>query len=476
MSVYQFPKNFLWGGATAANQIEGAWNVDGKGPSVMDYMAGGNRTTPRHVTPELEPGTFYPNHEAIDFFHYYKEDIALFAEMGFKVFRLSIAWSRIFPHGDETEPNPAGLAFYDRVFDELRKYKIEPLVTLSHYELPMGLCKDYGGWQNRKVIDFFLRYADTVMHRYRDQVKYWITFNEINCLTTDFGAYFGGGMVLTPEQNTEQIRFQALHHQLVASAKAVKLGHAINPDFKIGCMICYMTAYPLTCSPEDVLLSQEFDQIHNGIAGDVQVRGAYPAFTERFFREHHVHLKVMPDDKKSLAEGTVDYYTFSYYSSVCLTAHPDPSFQNQGNMMGGCKNPYLKSSQWGWQIDPQGLRWVLNHLYDRYRIPLMVVENGIGALDTVEPDGSIHDPYRVEYYRRHIEQMSEAVKDGVDLIGYTTWGPIDLVSASTGEMAKRYGFIYVDKRDDGSGNGARSRKDSFYWYKKVIASNGTDLQ
>ncbi len=470
-----FPEGFLWGGATAANQIEGAWNLDGKGPSTMDYITGGNNTTPRKITPEFVPGAFYPNHDAIDFYHHYKEDIRLFAEMGFKVFRMSIAWSRIFPHGDESEPNQAGLEFYDRIFDELHQYGIEPLVTLSHYELPMYLCKEYGGWKNRKLIGFFEHYAKTVFLRYKDKVKYWLTFNEINCLTTDFGAYFGGGMLLKPDENKAQARYQALHYQLVASAKAVKAGHEINPDFKIGCMICYMATYPLTCSPDDILMAQKCDQINNCLAGDVHVRGEYPAFAARYFDEHGIRLEITPEDKAALREGTVDYYTFSYYASNCVTADQKKASEIKGNIMGGFKNPYLKASEWGWQIDAQGLRWVLNHVYDRYRIPIMVVENGLGAVDVVEKDGSIHDPYRIDYLRRHIEQMREAVRDGVDLRGYTTWGPIDLVSASTGEMAKRYGFIYVNKQDDGTGDYSRSRKNSFYWYQKVIQSNGKDL-
>ncbi|MDR1541726.1 MAG: glycoside hydrolase family 1 protein [Clostridiales bacterium] len=469
------PNHFLWGGATAANQIEGAWLLDGKGPSIMDHITGGNHTKPREITPDLLLGAFYPNHDAIDFYHRYKEDIRLMAEMGFKAFRMSIAWSRIFPKGDEAEPNQAGLEFYDRVFGELHRYGMEPLVTLSHYELPMYLCKEYGGWKNRKLIDFFEHYAITVFQRYKDKVKYWLTFNEINCLTTNFGAYFGGGMLLEPGENQEQTRYQALHHQLVASAKAVKDGHEINPGFKIGCMICYMAAYPLTCSPEDVLLAQQYDQIHNCLAGDVHVYGEYPAFAARYFDEHGIRLEVTREDEAILRKGTVDYYTCSYYSSNCVTASPEKASEIKGNIMGGVKNPYLKASEWGWQIDAKGLRWVLNHVYGRYRIPIMVVENGLGAVDAPEKDGSVRDQYRIDYFRRHIEQMCEAVRDGVDLKGYTTWGPIDLVSASTGEMAKRYGFIYVNKQDDGTGDYSRSRKDSFYWYQRVIESNGQVL-
>jgi Beta-glucosidase/6-phospho-beta-glucosidase/beta-galactosidase len=469
-----FPKDFLWGGAIAANQAEGAWNLDGKGASVDDHYAGGDKDTPRRVTPIIEPETFYPNHEGIDFYHRYREDIALFAEMGFKVFRLSIAWSRIFPNGDDAEPNEAGLAFYDRVFDELAKHDIEPLVTISHYESPYSLTERYGGWQNRKLIGFFVRYAETVFARFKGKVKYWLTFNEINCLTVPFGGYIAGGMILDLSKDTGQVRFQAMHHQLVASAAAVRIGHAIDPSNKIGCMICYMASYPRTCSPKDALLAQEHDRVHNMIAGDVHVFGAYPAFADRYFFEHGIKIEKERDDDEILRNGKVDFYSFSYYMTTCIGVPENGEETANGNILGGTANPYLEKSAWGWQIDPEGLRWVLNHVYDRYRIPLMVVENGLGALDTVGPDGTIADDYRISYLRLHIEQMKDAVKDGVDLMGYTTWGPIDLVSAGTGEMRKRYGFIYVDKHDDGSGTLMRNRKKSFFWYKKVIASNGKD--
>jgi 6-phospho-beta-glucosidase len=470
-----FPPVFLWGGATAANQLEGAWNVDGKGESVDDHFTGGNVSTARRITPELEAGAFYPNHDGIDFYHHYKEDIALFADMGFKVFRMSIAWSRIFPNGDDAEPNEAGLKFYDEVFDELLKHGIEPLVTMSHYESPWALTKKYGGWRSRKLVDFYVRYAETIFKRYRSKVKYWLTFNEINCLTVPFGAFLAGGMLPSEVENAEQVRYQALHHQFVASAKAVKLGHSINPDFKIGCMIAYMAAYPRSCKPSDMLAAQQNDQVRNMICGDVQVRGYYPSFAKRYFADHGVVLATESGDDEILREGHVDFYSFSYYMTSCVGEPLPEDKVSVGNIIGGIPNPYLEKSEWGWQIDPQGLRWVLNHLYDRYQIPLMVVENGLGARDKIEADGSINDDYRIDYLRKHVEQMREAVKDGVDLMGYTMWGPIDLVSASTGEMAKRYGFIYVDKQDDGTGTMARKRKKSFYWYKKVIASNGDDL-
>ncbi len=468
------------GGATAANQFEGGWNVDGKGASTSDMLTAGTHTIPRKITKETIDGLNYPSHEAIDFYHRYKEDIKLFAEMGFKVFRMSIAWTRIFPNGDDKEPNEAGLKFYDDVFDELKKYNIEPLVTISHYEMPFNLTKKYNGWASRNLIDFFINYCSVIFNRYKDKVKYWLTFNEINCGTMPMGGYLGLGILnegtedFLHQNDNKQIRFQALHHQFVASAKAVKLGHSINKDFKIGCMIAHMTTYPYTCNPDDILLAQKKNQLANDLCGDVQVRGEYPFFAKRYFEENNIVLDITEEDKKILKEGTVDYYTFSYYMSNCESASGDED-KTSGNLLGGIKNPYLEASDWGWQIDPKGLRYTLNELYGRYNIPLMVVENGLGAFDKVEEDGSINDDYRIEYLKDHIIQMKEAVKDGVDLIGYTPWGCIDLVSASTGEMEKRYGFIYVDKDNAGEGTLDRKKKKSFEWYKNVIKTNGEEL-
>lgn len=469
-----FPKGFLWGGATAANQCEGGWNEGGKGESIPDHMRAGGLHKRRVMTEEIDPQGYYPNHEGIDFYHRYKEDIALFAEMGFTVFRLSIAWSRIFPKGDETEPNEEGLAFYDQVFDECRKHGIEPLVTISHFELPYALAENYGGFANRQTIDFFVRYATTLFERYKDKVKYWLTFNEINFGTLPLGGRNLLG-ILDKEDNEER-RYQALHHMFIASALAVKIGHEINPEFNIGCMLAYMTMYPLTCKPEDALANQELVKKLNWFCGDVQVKGKYPYYMKHYFEKQNIHLEFAANDEKILREGTVDFYTFSYYMTSCVTADLDENGDRVGgNLFGGVKNNYLETSEWGWQIDPVGLRFTLNELYDRYEIPLMIVENGLGAVDHVEEDGTIHDSYRIEYFRRHIEEMAKAIEDGVDLIGYTPWGCIDLVSGGTGEMSKRYGFIYVDKDDEGKGTFDRSRKDSFYWYKKVIASNGGEL-
>ena len=475
-----FCKDFLWGGATAANQIEGGWQEGGKGPSEADMLSAGTHTSPRQITPDTEPGLTYPNRTASDFYHHYKEDIALMGEMGFKAYRMSIAWSRIFPTGEETEPNPAGLQFYDDVFDELKAHGIEPIVTLSHYEMPLHLVNKYNGWASREVIALFERYARTVIAHFKGKVRYYLTFNEINCGTMPMGAILETGTIRGFEGPTDKVpdnkqeRFQALHHQFVASAEAVRYAHDHYPQFKMGCMICFITSYALTCDPADEIANQKAMQISNWFCSDMHVRGEYPSYMKRYFAENNITIRQEPEDAAILKAGTVDFYTFSYYMSNCITTHKDADDVG-GNIIAGKKNPYLKASDWGWQIDPVGLRYTLNEIYDRYRIPLMVVENGLGAYDKKDADGKIHDSYRIDYLRAHIEQMAEAVKDGVDLMGYTPWGCIDLVSASTGEMAKRYGFIYVNKFDDGTGDLSREKKDSFYWYQKVIATNGEDL-
>ncbi len=476
-----FKSDFLWGGATAANQYEGAWNVDGKGDSVSDHCTNGTHTTAKRVTPQYEDNTLYPSREATDFYHHYKEDIALAAEMGFKVLRMSIAWTRIFPTGMETEANEAGLAFYDKVFDECLKYNIEPLVTISHYEMPYALVESHNGWESRDTIEYFMNYSKTLLDRYHEKVKYWLTFNEINAGTMPLGSVlslgtikgYSGSVAEVPDD--KQIRYQGLHHQFIASALTVKYAHEHYSDIKVGNMCLFSTMYPRTCNPNDMLATQQKMQSMNWFCSDVQVRGYYPSYSERFFEDNHIVIKKLPGDDLILKEGTVDFYTFSYYMSNCVTEDPKLAEESSGNIIGGVKNPYLQANDWGWQIDPQGLRYSLNEIYDRYQIPLMVVENGLGARDTVEEDGSIHDEYRINYIREHIKQMKEAVKDGVDLVGYTPWGWIDVVSATTGEMAKRYGFVYVNKYDDGTGDLTRKKKDSFYWYQNVIKSNGENL-
>lgn len=466
-----FKPDFLWGGAIAANQVEGAWQSEGKGPSIMDHFAvlGGGK---RVFTPEIEPGLYYPNHYGIDFFHNYEKDIALLAGMGFTALRLSIAWSRIYPNGDDPEPNEAGLAFYDRVFACLEKHGMEPIVTLSHYETPLHLAKYYGGWRNPALIDFYVRYVTTVLKRYRGKVRYYLTFNEINGVLTSFGAYVGGAMILSEKENTPGVRFLALHHMLVASAKAVKAARTLDPDAKMGCMLIHVPYYPLTASPRDQLAALEENRFFNQMAGDVQALGRYPSWTEALLKKRGIGFALSPEDEAVLREGSVDFVSFSYYMSSCVSAdsavHSSPT---EGNLVRGVANPTLKTSEWGWQIDPLGLKYTLLTLYDRYRLPLLVAENGLGAKDEVK-NGQIQDDYRIEYLRQHIEAMEGAVEEGVDLFGYTLWGPIDLVSASGGQMSKRYGMIYVDLDDRGTGTGKRIPKKSFDFYRRVIAAGG----
>ena len=466
--ISKFNEGFLWGGAVAANQCEGAYNEDGKGLSIQD------------VTPKgfLGPITEEPTPDnlklvAIDMYHRYKEDIKLFAEMGFKVFRTSIARTRIFPKGDEEQPNEKGLQFYDELFAECLKYGIEPLVTISHYETPLHLAKEYNGWSDRRLIGFYENYVRTIFNRYKDKVKYWLTFNEINSIAH---LPLTGGILTPKEKLSKQELFQAMHHELVASALATRIGHEIMPEAKIGCMVLGMPVYPLSPKPEDIIKTMETDRA-NLLFTDVHVRGKYPSYTKRLFKENNIVIKMEPEDEEIL-KNTVDFISFSYYMSICESA--EVTERGKGNIMGGIPNPYLEASEWGWQIDPKGLRYLLNVLYDRYEKPLFIVENGLGAVDEPITDSegniTVEDDYRIQYLNDHLVQVAEAIEDGVEVMGYTTWGCIDVVSASTAELKKRYGFIYVDRKEDGSGTLNRYKKKSFNWYKEVIASNGATLK
>lgn len=477
-----FPEGFLWGGATAANQYEGAWNEDGKGLSTAEVVKNAEKRTDMNLgnitLEDIEIAIAdktdenYPKRRGVDFYHRFEEDLALMGEMGAKAFRISLAWTRIFPNGDETEPNEAGLAFYDKVFETMAKYGIEPVVTLSHYESPIHLTMTRNGWADRATIADFNRFTETVFRRYKGKVKYWLTFNEIN--TGSFGFHETGAVDTgLPYDEQLQIRYQALHHQFVASAIATKQVHEIDPEAKIGAMLARMQTYPATPNPADVQAAQVQDEL-NLFFTDVQVRGEYPEFMNRYFAEHNVKIAMADDDEAILKAHPVDFLSFSYYMST-VTSAGDSEADALGNMAVGGRNPYLEASDWGWQIDPVGLRIALNEMWDRYRVPLFIVENGLGALDEIAADGGIHDTYRIDYLRKHIEQMREAIIDGVDLMGYTMWGIIDLVSFSTSEMSKRYGVVYVDQDDAGNGTLERKKKDSFEWYKKVIATNGDDL-
>lgn len=491
--MMKFNENFLWGGATAANQFEGGYRDGGKGLSVADVITSGNHNTTRRITwkhletgetgfrelysnesiptgavPAIIEGEYYPSHVATDFYHHYVEDIALLAEMGFKTFRLSINWARIFPNGDDKEANEEGLNFYDKVFDECLKYNIEPLVTLSHYDAPLNLSIKYGGWKNRKLIELFEKYATTVFERYNGKVKYYLTFNEISVI--EYGIFYASAsMESSPQDNA-----QCAHNQFVASAKAVKIAHEINPNIMVGQMNVFQPMYTYTSDPKDQLLVLEEMQ-KCLFYSDVQTGGFYPKYRLKRYEREGIVLEDCPEDYELIKNYSADFLGFSCYGSTTFTTHEVE--KGNGNIIHGVKNPYLKTNEWGWPTDPDSLRIALNTLYDRYRKPLWIVENGIGWNDVKEPDGSIHDSYRIDYLREYIKSMRDAVNiDGVELLGYTMWGCIDLVSASTGEMKKRYGFVYVDKDDNGNGTLERSRKDSFYWFKKVIESNGADLE
>lgn len=466
----RFNEGFLWGGAIAANQCEGAYNEDGKGLSIQDIM-------PNGIMGPISEGPVEENLKlvGIDFYHRYKEDIKLFAEMGFKTLRFSIAWSRIFPKGDEKEPNELGLKFYDNVIDECLKYGIEPLITLSHYETPLHLAKEYDGWRSRKMIGFFENYCRVVFNRYKDKVKYWLTFNEINSVI--HFPLMGAGIYTPKAELTKQDVYQAAHHELVASALAVKIAHEIMPEAKVGCMVLGVVNYPMTPNPDDMIASMERDRDLMFFT-DVHVRGKYPNYTKKLFKDLGVNIQMESEDEDIL-KNTVDFISFSYYMSKCTAKDLSKYEKGRGNLTSGVKNPYLKESEWGWQIDPQGLRYICNYFYDRYEKPLFIVENGLGAIDElVEVDGekTVLDDYRIQYLNDHLIELGKAIEDGVEIIGYTSWGCIDLVSASTAELKKRYGFIYVDRHNDGSGTLERYKKKSFHWYKEVIKTNGGSLK
>lgn len=475
MSATQFPDGFLWGGALAANQTEGASFEGGKGLTTVDVIPHGAHRLAVKVGLEkrvaLREDEFYPSHQAIDFYHRYKDDIALMAEMGFTVFRTSIAWSRIYPNGDEQVPNEAGIAFYRDLFNECKKHNIEPLVTLCHFDVPMHLVTEYGSWRNRKMVAFFARYARTCFEAFDGLVKYWLTFNEINILLAS--PFSGAGLVFEEGEDPAQVKYQAAHHELVASALATKIAHEVNAANQVGCMLAGGNFYPRTCNPEDVWAALEKDR-ENLFFIDVQARGAYPSYTRRLFAEKGISVKMEEGDGEIL-KNTVDFVSFSYYASRCASADMNENNSSAANVVKSLKNPHIQVSDWGWGIDPLGLRITMNMMYDRYQKPLFLVENGLGAKDEITPEGEIVDDYRISYLREHIKAMGEAIADGIPVIGYTSWGCIDLVSASTGEMSKRYGFVYVDRDDQGQGTLARTRKKSFYWYQKVIASNGADL-
>ncbi|MGX7235277.1 6-phospho-beta-glucosidase [Enterococcus italicus] len=472
-----FRSDFLWGGATAANQCEGGYDQGGRGLANVDVIPTGPDRSAiiqgKEKMLAFDDTHFYPAKEAIDMHHHYKEDIALFAEMGFKTYRLSIAWTRIFPLGDELEPNEEGLLFYQRLFEECQKHGIEPLVTITHFDCPIHLIEEYGGWRNRKMLTFYERLCRTVFTRYKGLVRYWLTFNEINMIL--HAPFLGAGLCFEPGEDEEQVKYQAAHHELVASAIATKIAHEIDPENQVGCMLAAGSYYAFNCNPENVWSSRTKDR-QNYFFIDVQSRGYYPTYALKQMEQAGIELVTEEKDFELLSEHTVDFISFSYYSSRVAPVKDGEQAETAGNIFASVKNPFLEASEWGWQIDPLGLRITLNDIWDRYQKPMFIVENGLGAVDVPDETGYVEDDYRIDYLAAHIQAMKDAVElDGVDLIGYTTWGCIDLVSAGTGEMKKRYGFIYVDRDNEGNGTLKRTKKKSFDWYKQVIASNGENL-
>ena len=485
----RFPEEFLWGGATADFQFEGGFNEGGRGVNSQDFVTDGNVSRKRQITLELSDGTrssvnsletfpkgakakmyddeYYPSHQAVDFYHRYKEDIALMAEMGFSVFRFSICWSRIYPLGIEDEPNMEGVKFYSDVIDECLKYNIQPLITICHDEMPDYLARNYNGWNNRILIDCYLKLCKTLFENYGTRVKYWLTFNELNAIH--------GYSKIGVNEMSPQIYYQAQHHMFLASSLSIKMGHEMMKEAMFGAMFAMSEMYAQTCKPEDVF-ARMLHRRENFFFIDVMSRGEYPNYSDEIFKRKGVNLDIKDGDLDILKKYPLDFVSFSYYRSTTIVADHFTSMDPMG-VMGGEQNPYLKSTPWGWPIDPLGLRICLNELYDRYQKPLFVVENGLGAVDVLEKDKTVHDDYRVDYLRDHFKAMRDAILiDKVPCIGYTMWGPIDLVSLGTGEMKKRYGFIYVDRDNDGNGSLKRSKKKSFNWYKEVIASNGASVE
>lgn len=469
-------KNFLWGGSIAAHQCEGAWQEGGKGIAIMDLVTNGSYNTPREICKRIEKGKYYPSHKGIDFYHKYREDIALFAEMGFKALRISVDWSRIFPMGDEEQPNEEGLNFYKNVVEELLAHGIEPIITLYHFELPYCLVTKYGSWINRKVIDFYLKYCETLFLAFKGKVKYWVTFNEMNHLdpateASDIFTYMIAGLQYSEMKNPAQTLATVGYHMTLAGVKAVQLGHKIDPDNQIGCVFGLQPVYAYDCRPENALnafweMYRDFYQV------DAMCNGAFPAYKKKEYEKMGIRLEYLEEDKKDFQQGTIDFIGVNYYSSS--VGHYGE--EEEETLFGGVQNPYLEKSKWGWSIDPKGLRYLLNAIYRLYGKPMIITENGLGAVDMLDENHIIKDDYRMEYLKLHLEQLKFAVEeDHVDCFGYLMWGPIDLVSATTGEMKKRYGFIYVDQQDDGTGTGNRYKKESFDWFKKVIGTNGEDM-
>ncbi|GCF94657.1 6-phospho-beta-glucosidase [Enterococcus florum] len=474
----KFSQDFLWGGSIAAHQTEGAFDQDGKGLGIMDLLTSGSYLRPREITKEIESGKRYPSHEGIDFYHRYKEDIRLFADMGFKALRISIDWSRIFPNGDDVQPNQQGIQFYSDLVDELLKYGIEPIVTLYHFEMPMAIVEKYDTWKNRATIDLYLRFCQVMGEALKGRVKYWITFNEMNHIdpkteVSDIFTYILAGLKNSEIEEPQKTLAVISYNMTLASVKAVKLLHDLDPKNEVGCVFGLTPSYPKTCQPENMLKSfqdtlQEFYQI------DAMVGGRFPKYKLFEYQKMGITLDYLDENQPAFAEGKIDFIGLNYYMSAVSTIKERSD--QEGAFFGGELNPYLEKSEWGWSIDSVGLRYLLNFVYHKYHLPIMICENGLGAEDIPSKDGTINDDYRIDYLQKHLSELKKAIfEDGVECFGYLMWGPIDLISATTGEMKKRYGFIYVNKHDDGSGDLSRVPKKSYYWYRDMISTQGVNL-
>lgn len=467
----KFPKDFLWGSAISSSQSEGAWNHDGRGPSVYDYMPVGKSRYEDFLQHTYQDDTFFPNRKGIDFYHTYKEDIKLLAEMGCKAFRFSVSWSRIYPTGLEEKPNKKGIQFYENMIDELISYHIEPVVTILHYDIPLYLVEHYNGFASREVVDLYVKYAKTLFSYFKNKVKYWITINEINIMRY---CPLDAGIKDCPD-NDLQIIFQSAHHQFIASAKAVIALHQMIPKAQVGMMLGYEPAYAKTCHPSDVLLAEKSES-ELLFFSDVQMLGYYPKTMQHYFKKNNIHIHMEDNDKQILYQGRCDFLAFSYYSSaVCSHSLSDQEKATRGNIIYGIDNPYLTKTQWGWTIDAMGLQTSLIRLYQKYHKPLFIVECGIGVKESKKNDAMIEDDYRIAFFKEHLKQVKEAIDLGIEVMGFLTWSPIDMPSAATGELEKRYGFIYVDADSQGNGSYQRSKKKSFSWYQEIIKTNGFDL-
>lgn len=489
MKKQEFPKSFLWGGGIADFQAEGAYEESGRGLTTLDFITNGSHTEPRKITYQLPDGTkgvsnargplpdgakgyldpeyYYPSLNGVDFYHHYKEDIKLFAEMGSSVFRFSICWTRIFPKGIEDEPNEDGLKFYENIVDECLKYHIEPLITICHDEIPAYLADNYEGWLNRFTIECYLKLCKVLFERFKGKVKYWLTFNEINSLN--------GYIALGCTRYDDYSRFVGAHHMFIASAKAVKMCHEMIPESMVGAMYASSPCYPLTCKPEDVFMQLQVRR-RTFYFADVMMRGYYPGYAKMILEQKGVELPLEPGDEEILKEGALDFYSFSCYRST--TVNVDTKFPINGiDIMSMDTNPYLETTAWGWPVDPMSLRYLLNEVYDRYQKPIFIAENGLGEIDQADENGYVEDDYRIDYLKAHFKEIRKAIcLDHVDVFGYTMWGCIDLVSLGTGEMKKRYGWIYVDMDDLGNGTKKRIPKKSYYWMKEFLTTNGENLE